>query len=273
MAFTTGNKMKIIDVHAHAYPDGLAAKAMAGLCKANPTATPSTDGTIRGLLSEMNCGGIAQSWILPIATKPHHAGSILKWICSFRSERLLPFGSVHPESENFVQELNDFKQAGIKGIKLHPMYQDFAADDKKAYPLYEEISSLGFVVMFHAGWDVGFPQSRNASADKFSKVLHDFPKMKVILAHCGGWRREHDTLKWLCGKNVWFDTSFIEEIPSEERKKLFNAHGTDKFLFGTDCPWAFSGKCVRFIQYIPEISDEDKEKIFFRNAETLINWN
>ena len=263
--------MKIIDVHAHAYPDALAAKAMAGLCKANPTATPSTDGTVSGLLAAMDGGGITQSWVLPIATKPqHHAESILKWICTFRGERLLPFASVHPGSENFAHELLAAKKEGIKGIKLHPMYQNFAADDPKAYPLYEEISSLGLIAMFHAGWDVGFPQSRNASADKFAKVLHDFPKMRVILAHTGGWRREHDTLQWLCGKNVWFDTSFIEEIPPEERKKMFNRHGTDKFLFGTDCPWAFPGECVKFIEEIPELLPSDKEKIFFKNAENLI---
>lgn len=265
--------MKIIDVHTHAYPDVLAAKAMAGLCKANPTAVPSTDGTLKGLLSVMDGDGIAQSWVLPIATKPHQAESILKWICSFRSERLLPFASVHPKSENFVQELRSARDAGIKGIKLHPMYQDFAADDPNVFPLYEEISSLGFIAMFHAGWDVGFPQSRNASADKFAKVLQDFPKMRMILAHMGGWRREHDTLQWLCGKDVWFDTSFIEEIPPEERKRMFKKHGTDKFLFGTDCPWAMPGRCVRFVEEMPELSSDDKEKIFFRNAEKLIKDN
>ena len=262
--------MKIIDVHAHAYPDVLAAKAMAGLCKANPSATPSTDGTIKGLLSAMSAGGIDVSWVLPIATKPHHAESILKWICSFRGGKLMPFASVHPRSENFVRELREIKAAGIKGIKLHPMYQNFAADDPSVFPLYEEISSSGFITMFHAGWDVGFPESRNASADKFAKVLKNFPEMKIILAHMGGWRREHDTLQWVCGKKVWFDTSFIEEIPPEERKKMFNAHGTDKFLFGTDCPWAFSGECVKFIDNMPELSSSDKEKIFFKNAEALI---
>ena len=262
--------MKITDVHAHAYPDALAAKAMSVLCKANPSAVPASDGTISGLLSAMDGGGITQSWVMPIATKPHQAASILKWVCQFKSGRLLPFASVHPKSENFAQELKAIKDSEIKGIKLHPMYQNFAADDPEIFPLYEEISSLGFITMFHAGWDIGFPESRNASADKFAKVLQNFPKMKIILAHMGGWRREHDTLQWLCGKNVWFDTSFIEEIPPEERRKMFNAHGTDKFLFGTDCPWAFPGKSVFFIQNIPELSCIEKEKIFFKNAESLI---
>lgn len=228
--------MKIIDVHTHAYPDALSGRAMAGLQKANPTAIPSTDGTVSGLIEAMDSGGVSSAWVLPIATKPRQAPSILKWICSIRSDRIMPFGSVHPESENIVAELRAFKEAGVKGIKLHPMYQNFAANDHKAFPLYEELSSMGFLVMFHAGWDVGFPESQNASADKFAEVLNNFPKMKVILAHMGGWRRNRDVRQHLCGRQVWFDTSFIEEIPSDERRELFNSHGTDLFLFGTDCP-------------------------------------
>lgn len=263
--------MKIIDVHAHAYPDSLAPKAMAGLCAVNKSAVPATDGTVSGLLKAMDRGGVYASFVLPIATKPKQAPSILKWVKSFASERLIPFGSVHPFSENFEHDLDAFRSAGIKGIKLHPMYQDFCVDDRKVFPLYEALSGMDFTVLFHAGYDIAFPESRNASADKFVKVMDNFPKLRIVAAHMGGWKRYCEVRELLCGRDIWFDTSFINEIPETLRKDIFASHDMEKFLFGTDCPWAYAEDMAALLRSLPELNAESIENIFHKNAEKLLS--
>ena len=135
--------MKIIDVHTHAFPDRLAEQAMAGLLKAAGNYRPHTDGTIAGLTASMDAAGITSSFVLNIATNPRQAGNIRRWCSEIGSDRIIPVGSVHPRSPSAAAELAALKDAGVKGVKLHPVYQNFNADDKAVFPVYETISSLG----------------------------------------------------------------------------------------------------------------------------------
>lgn len=263
--------MRIIDVHTHAFPDSLANKAISGLVKFSGPYQPFTDGTISGLLSSMDKAGISASFILNIATKPAQAESIRKWCLKIKSERIFPLGSVHPFSENAVKEVESFYNSGIKGIKLHPMYQNFAINDKRVFPVYETIGKLNMFVIIHAGYDLAFPTNENSSIDKINDVLTNFPKLRLVAAHFGGWKKWREVYSSLCGKNIYFDTSFIREVPPELRKKIFMSHDRNKFLFGTDCPWDNQKFVVDFINNVPEIDSEFKEYVFYKNADNLMN--
>ena len=39
-------------------------------------------------------------------------------------------------------KLTELKEKGLRGIKLHPEYQQFFVDDEKMKPLYKRIDSL-----------------------------------------------------------------------------------------------------------------------------------
>ena len=51
-------------------------------------------------------------------------------------------------------EVLSMKEAGIKGIKFHPEYQHFYADEERMKPIYRKISQLGLLTLFHAGQDI-----------------------------------------------------------------------------------------------------------------------
>src|SRR5215831_6620063 len=40
---------------------------------------------------------------------------------------------------------------GLRGLKLHPGLQKFAANDERFYPLWETAAQLGLVCLFHSG--------------------------------------------------------------------------------------------------------------------------
>jgi len=262
--------MKIVDVHTHAFPDALAGRTMAGLLKLSGPYKAYTDGTVGGLLASMDEAGVSSSFVLNIATKPAHAGAIRGWAREIASERIIPLGSVHPESVDWQSELAAFKADGIKGIKLHPMSQNFSTDERRMFPLYEAIAASGLFVIFHSGEDIAFPGSRKSSVDKLAGVIKNFPALKVIAAHFGGWREWAAVYEHLCGRDVFIETSFINEVDGALRDKILLNHDSNLFLFGTDCPWGSQKAQVEAVQGLKVIGDEFKEKIFCGNVKNLV---
>lgn len=56
---------------------------------------------------------------------------------------MISFGGIHPESENYKQELQEIKSLGMKGIKLHPDYQEMYFNDIRYKRLVSYASELG----------------------------------------------------------------------------------------------------------------------------------
>jgi uncharacterized protein len=262
--------MKIIDIHTHAFPDSIAEKAMSALTENSGDYKPFIGGTINDLLKSMGNSNIDAAFIANIATKPEQFEPIMKWSKSIQTNKIIPLGSVHPKSANLKNEIALIKESNFPGIKLHPMYQDFEIDDKKIYPLYEYASQSNLFILIHSGYDIAFPGNENASPNKILNVIKDFPDLKIIAAHLGGWRSWDKVVEYLVGKNVYFDTSFIHEVDDETIYKIFNNHDSNLILFGTDSPWLDQKREVENIFKL-KINDELKEKIFFKNVVNLTN--
>ena len=261
--------MKIIDVHTHAFPDNIAAKAVRQLAAKTGPYRPLTDGTVSGLLASMDAAGITSAFLLNVATRPGQADAIKAWSGRIASDRIIPAGSIHPDSSGWRSELAGFKAAGMRAVKFHPMYQGFSVDEPRMLPVYEAIRDAGMFAVFHSGYDIVFPGDRRSSPDKFGPVLKALPGIKIVLAHFGGWSDWEAVLEHVCGRDVFIETSFIREVPAALRDRIFSAHDRNRFLFGSDCPWGGQAEQVRFIESLKSINDDFKEGIFHRNASLL----
>lgn len=261
--------MKIIDTHTHCFPDFLAEHAIQKLSQ-EINEPYYQNGTLKGLLLSMDEAGIEKAIIQSIATKPEQTENILKWSLEIRSERIEPFLSIHPLYQNYHEFIKIAKDNDFKGIKFHPHYQQYKADDENVFPLYEALAKNDLIVFFHAGRDLAFPGFDNASVPRLHKVITKFPEMKTILAHFGAYREWDEVYNQLAGLNVYFETSFmLEEKGNNLFLKIIKKHSVDKILFGTDSPWTNQKRAVELIQNSP-LSQEDKEKIFYKNTEKLI---
>lgn len=261
--------MRIIDVHAHAFPDTLAERAIMSLAENSGDYQPTTDGTVIGLLSSMDKAGVETAWIANIATKPAQAKAILDWSLTIRSPRIVPLGSVHPKSPAFEEEIAAFASAGFPGIKLHPLYQDFFVDDLALEPFFSAIELSGMFVLMHSGYDIAFPGAQNASPKRLRNLIERHPDMDVIMAHLGGWDDWTSVLSDLAGSHCYFDASFLSEVEPGVRDSIFVKHGFDRILFGTDVPWQDQEEAVDFVMSLG-LSDGDLEKILYKNAERLV---
>ena len=262
----------IIDFHVHAFPDALAAKALPLLSKCSGGVKPNYDATISGLESYLAKNNVDYAVVLNIATNPHQEKKVNDFAISLLEKKnIIPFGSVHPDSPNALSELERLAKAGIRGIKLHPDYQHFFVDDEKMFPIYKKIAELGFITVFHAGVDIGYPNPVHCTPERLLRVLDLFDDAPVVAAHFGGWLLWDSVLEDLCGTQAYLDTAFSSgKMPPDYAKELIKAHGADKVLLGSDMPWSDTLGEVRFVQSL-DLSAEDEEKILSNNAKRLLN--
>ena len=164
----------IIDVHVHTFPERIAAHALGTLSR-NSHTQPFTDGTIPGLRASMREAGITLSVIQPVATKPEQVtrinDSAMRINAEGESAGIISFGGIHPSFPEIDAELKRIREAGILGVKVHPVYQNVPIDDERYVKILKRCGELGLIVMIHAGWDIGFPSDDSAVPARIARAL------------------------------------------------------------------------------------------------------
>jgi len=263
--------VSIIDIHTHAWADALAEKAIPALiASAHADVTPHYDGTIAGLVAQMDRTGVDISVVQPVATKPTQVTAINEWAAAIASARVVGFGAMHPDVEDPGSEIARMSLLGLKGFKMHPEYQRFEPDDPGLDPIWKAAAERGMIVLFHAGADICFPSVRG-TAESFASLLDSWPELRVILAHLGGFRQWNAVAEHLQGRDVWLDTSFtLGHLPDDEFVSLVRAHGTGRVLFGSDGPWTDAGVQIARLRRLG-FTAEELEGILGGNAARLLS--
>ena len=259
----------IIDFHTHMFPDKIAGRTLdylSGIFGASPFA----DGTHSGLCDSMKKAGVDISIALPAVTKVTQVESINHFASGFTKGPVISFGGIHPACENYKEILKEIKNLGLKGIKLHPDYQDMYFDDIRYEHIIDTASDLGLITVVHAGVDPKCPDDVHCTPKMARKVLDDVKPEKLVLAHMGGNEMWNDVEKYLVGQNVYFDTGVIlDKMPQEQFLRIVKNQGAERILFGTDSPWADQSHFVSLLNEMP-LGEKEKEAIFAGNAKRLL---
>lgn len=266
----------IIDFHTHIFPHKVAPKALHKLASIIHL-TPSMDGTDQGLLDSMEKSQVDVSLVLPVVTDPHQFDSILKFASyinetySSASPRLISFAGIHPEADNYKEQLRTIAREGFRGIKLQPNYQGYVFDDVRYLRIIYAASELGLSILVHTGADPYTPDKIYCSPDMILHVLKETVPPRLILAHMGSNENYQEAEEKLCGQNVYLDTAYtLMHIQEEQFVRMVHLHGADKVLFGTDTPWTSQAECVKRIQAMAGLSQQEKEQILWQNASILL---
>lgn len=258
-----------IDFHVHAFPDKVAEKAIPKLSQTG-NLTPTTDGTVRGAKELAIANGFDKIVLLNVAETPAQQTKANDFALSQADDVIIPFAALHPLSLDWKDELNKATERGAKGVKLHPEYQLFDVDDSTVYPFYEEVAKRGMILLFHAGFDPAFPQSRRCYPDRAKKMADDFAGAKIVFAHMGNCLDLTETATHLLGKPVYFDISMAHTgIPPKVAGEFIKAHGVNKFLFGTDTPWGGYEKTLNWLNETG-LSADEIDRILGENAQKLL---
>ena len=255
----------VVDVHTHAFPDDIAARAISML-EGNCNIKSLLDGTISALKASMEGSGISRSVVLPIATKPSQVRSINDWAHWVSDGEIICFGTIHPDLEGWRDEIRRIKDLGLIGIKIHPDYQNFFFDDERILPIYEELMQNELIILAHAGVDIGLPEPVHATPDRISRVIEQIPGIRIIAAHLGSYLLWDDVERYLVGKDIFLDISYVYgDIEPGRLVRIMEEHGFDKILFGTDSPWRDQKTELEATMALG-IEWDKKEKILSQNA-------
>lgn len=257
----------IIDFHAHIYPEKIAEKAATAIGDFYD-APMRNNGTSKMLIESGSKINVTNYVVHSAATGTAQVEPVNNFIIKEveQHKEFIGFGTIHPDYENFEAELKRIKDAGLKGIKIHADFQKFQMDEERMDPIYELCTSLGLIVLAHAG-DYRFDYT---GPKRLLNVHKKHPDMKFVAAHFGGYTEWDDAFEYLAGTNVYFDTSStLWKLPLEKAMEIINKHGTEKFLFGSDYPmWIHEQELKSFNTL--KISDKEKENILYYNAKNLL---
>ena len=280
----------IIDIHTHTFPDAIAARAVDKL-KHNSHTEPVLDGTALSLSASAKAAGVDLAVIQPVATSPAQVRDIndgaIETNRSSSVTRLASFGCMHPAFDTPEQECARLAEAGVKGIKLHPVYQLTDMDDPSYVRVLRAAADCGLLVLIHAVIDVGFLERTYSDVGKIARALDSVPDGRYLLAHMGGWRQWDEAQALFAGReNVWIDTSFslgdmtplgdgfyethsLSRLSQERFLQMAEAFGAEKLLFGTDSPWEGQAAEIAKIRALP-LKEEEKAAILGGNAKALL---
>ncbi|MBE6512554.1 MAG: amidohydrolase [Methanobrevibacter olleyae] len=260
---------KVINSHCHIYPDKIAAKAVKGI-RDFYDLHMSLKGTVDDLIEDGNRVGVVHYLIHSVATTPKQVQSINEFI-SFEVKShpnlFTGFGTLHPDSEDIEADLDYIIELGLKGVKVHPDFQQFALNDEKAFKMGEAINERGLPIMIHCG-DFRYNYS---NPEHLKPFLEKFPDLTVIGAHFAGWSMWEKATEELSGTpNLFVDcSSSLYALSPETAKDLIHAYGADKVLWATDFPMWESVSEMEMFNKI-DLTEEERNLILYENAAKLL---
>jgi predicted TIM-barrel fold metal-dependent hydrolase len=160
----------------------------------------------------------------------------------------LAFVSLDPtRGPDAVREARRLVATGhVHGLKLHPPVQQFFANDRVVYPLYEVFAEAGLPVLIHTGHSgigTGVPggggiRLKYGNPMPIDDVAVDFPDLKIIMAHPSfPWQDEAISI-CLHKPGVYIDLSgWSPKYFSPTLIQYANSLLKHKVLFGSDYPW------------------------------------
>ncbi len=260
----------IIDAHAHVYPDKIAEKATYAVRNFYDLSKETEVGSVSKLLQLGKSANIDMFLIHSVATTTHQVESIDDFIIhtvQSHPGKFIGFATGHPEYEEPEKELERVTKAGLKGVKLHPDFQQFKITDRRMDRLYKYCEDNKLPILFHTG-DYRYEYS---NPHLVPELLERFPDLRIIGAHFGGWSEWDEAEKYLPGTGIKVDCSSSFFALSDERiVELIEAFGEDNVFFGSDFPMWNPEEELKRLDALP-ISQRAKKKILSENLLNFLN--
>lgn len=248
-----------IDVHTHALHPKISEKVIAQL-HAHYGITPVGNGHAEDLLARADRAGLDKVVIHTAATEPAQVIPANNWSIELQKSdsRVISFGTMHPDYDDPEKEFARLERHGVKGLKFHPDFQGFFMDEPRFYEILEMIQGR-FIAMFHVGDKL--PPEKNPSCPvKLGQIHRNFPDLKIIAAHMGGYCHWKWAVEHLAGTGVYMDTSSaIPFMDDSTLREIVKKHPRDKLLFGSDYPLFDPGESMGVLQKRLRLTDSELE--------------
>jgi uncharacterized protein len=259
--------LMVIDGHVHVWPDKVAGAALAG---AADDFERYGDGTVRSAIETMDRAGVDRCISLGVAPAASYVGAVDDFAGSLDRDRFVGFGSIHAELTP-DENLAGLRRNGLKGAKIHPLYQGYALDDPG---LRETLDAMQgeFAVIVHVGEGDSPESNSRCTPAMMRQLIEDFPRLDVIACHLGGYRLLEEAEAMIIGLPVYVDTSWppgVGELGAARLRSVIERHGPERVVFASDWPMADPAREIATIEGLG-LSAADTEAILGGNLERLL---
>jgi len=262
----------VIDFHTHYYPDKIVGRAVQH-AKEILNCEPATDCTRNGLVESMQKAGIDYSLALPLANTPDNVRGVNRWAQINNQAPVFLLGSIHPQTRNPAEMISKIAAMGLRGVKMHPEFQNFCFEDESLFPIWEACIENDIFVLTHAGEDVSTLAPYRSDPRRLRAFHKRFKELTLVLAHLGSWGMWDEAEEFIAGLPVYLDLAFtLGRITDEQLVRIIRKHGVERVLFGTDSPWCDQRKTLKHFRNLP-LTDREKNLILGLNAAKLLGIN
>ncbi len=220
------------------------------------------------LAGAMEQAGITHSVVLPI--EPH--GKSSEALSAAKDDkRWIPFASVDPRDPARAEKLGKFVELGCRGLKLHPVIQNFHPSGRDCMETIEEFRQYELPVFFHSGQTYYYlPKSESESygaPENYVKTFEAFPDVRFVMGHMAMLEAERAIEIARRHANVYFDTSFQ---PRKMVAKAIEEVGEERVMFGSDWPFGQQRFELEIVMRVTEGNPSLRDKLLWKNAEALV---
>lgn len=256
----------IIDAHTHIHQDS---KGFGEQYDAN----------LKNLLESLDKAGACHAVVLPI--NPAISNFFVSRLCKAYPEKLTGFASAMPDGKKSADALlKSMKRLGLKGIKLHPKYQGFSLGEKKVRQFFMEIDNRAEVPIVLDCWLSEKDEPRLADEVVELVSANDFKRLKLILAHAGGFSYAK-IVPLAQRKNIYLDLSYslmtFQRFQREDcisgLMNMLRMISPDKIIFGSDFPECNIKESAELLKNLLKrygFSDDEAQLIFAKNIKRIL---
>jgi predicted TIM-barrel fold metal-dependent hydrolase len=152
------------------------------------------------------------------------------------------------------------------GLKLHPLFNAYTADDAVVFPLMEQARARDLPVFIHSGHaPFSLPWSIGQLAERFADV-------RIVMVHMGHGHGVYIQAAIETARkygNIWLETS---GMPMHTKiREACNRVGADRVFWGSDAP--FHLHAVEILRAeLCGLDEERLEGVFYGNIRKFMGW-
>jgi predicted TIM-barrel fold metal-dependent hydrolase len=207
----------------------------------------------------MEGSGVAISCCLAIANEARHVDKVNEFAAGLADDCHLAFGTVHV-GLSAQDNLASLRAHGLTAVKIHPLFQDYALDDPRLWEVFEAFGDE-IAVITHVGEGGDAHRNSLSSPAMIRDIARQFPDLRLMACHFGGYKILDDAEEMLAGANVVLETSWppsLATLRPERVRDLIRKHGAERVVFGSDWPMTSPAEEIRAIEALGLSDDETK---------------
>ena len=188
--------------------------------------------TATGMKARMDAAGVSRSIIFPLndpnARDDYSGPNDLIWAAyEEHPGSFVPFFRLNPHKD-YDAEFDRCVSRGFKGLKLHPVSQNFELDDKRAIRLFEMAAEVDLPVLIHAGF------AMHRIVEPLLPTVDRLPNLRLILGHSAMVELLAAIRAFKDHPNVLFETSVVR---AKDLFVLFCSLDPARICYGSDIPY------------------------------------